>query len=281
MRFLFSTGSLYTYGLARCFALAADAGFDGIELLVDDRWDTRQPDYLQSLIARYGLSIQAVHCPFRSVPGWPAGKVETLEHTVRLAQALDASIVVHHLPMRVGLISLSIQGRRRPLPIPGWQPDRTYRDWIAGEDYRKLQKESGVKLCIENMPAWRAFGRRWNGFHWNSPGRLTQFPTLTLDTTHLGTWGLDPVDVYARWRERVAHVHLSNFDGREHRRPEVGHLDLAGFMGALVADSYSGSVTLELSPDALDAGDDDEHILRALSASLRRCRSWACKPRPG
>ena len=43
MRFLFSTGSLYRYGTARCFEFAARAGFDGVEVMVDDRWDTRQP----------------------------------------------------------------------------------------------------------------------------------------------------------------------------------------------------------------------------------------------
>jgi sugar phosphate isomerase/epimerase len=275
MHFLFSTGSLYTYGLDRCFAVAADAGFDGIELMVDERWDTRQPAYLQTLVSRYELPIRAVHCPFRPVPGWSAGRVEQLGHTVRLAQALGAPVVVHHLPLRIGVIIMLIQGRRRLLPIPGWHPDRSYRDWIAGEAYQELQKESGVKLCIENMPAWHAVGRRWNGFHWNSPDRLTRFPTLTLDTTHLGTWGLEPVEVYTQWRRRVAHVHLSNFDGREHRRPEVGHLDLAQFIGMLAADSYPGSITLELSPDALDAGDDDAHIRQALSASLSRCRAWA------
>ena len=36
MQFIFSTGSLYTYNTDRCFAFAAAAGFDGIELMVDD-----------------------------------------------------------------------------------------------------------------------------------------------------------------------------------------------------------------------------------------------------
>ena len=40
-----STGSLYTYGIARVFELAAEAGFDAIEVLADQRWDSRQPDY--------------------------------------------------------------------------------------------------------------------------------------------------------------------------------------------------------------------------------------------
>ena len=43
MRFALSTGSLYTYGLDRVFALAAEVGFDGIEVLIDPRFDTRQP----------------------------------------------------------------------------------------------------------------------------------------------------------------------------------------------------------------------------------------------
>jgi hypothetical protein len=44
-----STGSLYTYGLDRVFGLAQKAGFDGIEVLVDGRWDTRQADYLDNV----------------------------------------------------------------------------------------------------------------------------------------------------------------------------------------------------------------------------------------
>ncbi len=44
-----STGSLYTYGTARVFELAAEAGYDGIEILTDHRWDSRQPAYLRRL----------------------------------------------------------------------------------------------------------------------------------------------------------------------------------------------------------------------------------------
>ena len=36
-----STGSLYNYGVARVFELAAQTGYDGIEMLVDHRWDSR------------------------------------------------------------------------------------------------------------------------------------------------------------------------------------------------------------------------------------------------
>ncbi|NLF02028.1 MAG: NUDIX domain-containing protein, partial [Anaerolineales bacterium] len=50
-----STGSLFTYGLVRALEMAAEAGFDGVEVLVDHRWDTRQPVYLRRLACQAGM----------------------------------------------------------------------------------------------------------------------------------------------------------------------------------------------------------------------------------
>ncbi|MBE9470562.1 MAG: sugar phosphate isomerase/epimerase, partial [Chloroflexi bacterium] len=96
-----STGSLYSYGTARVFELAAKAGYDGIEVLVDHRWDTRQPAYLRRLSADYGLPIVAVHSPFVvEVPDWPFDQLGRLRRTATLAQEVGASMVVTHLPFR-------------------------------------------------------------------------------------------------------------------------------------------------------------------------------------
>lgn len=35
---------------------------------------------------------------------------------------------------------------------------------------------------------------------------------------HIGTWGLDLLGVYERLKGRTVYVHLSDFDGEEHRR---------------------------------------------------------------
>ena len=53
MKFIFSTGSLYTYSIDRVFGFAKKAGYDGMELLMDDRWDTRQADFISSLIKKH------------------------------------------------------------------------------------------------------------------------------------------------------------------------------------------------------------------------------------
>jgi sugar phosphate isomerase/epimerase len=272
MDFLLSTGSLYTYGISRCFAFAAEVGFDGIELLIDERWDTRQAAYVCSLVDRYDLPVRVVHSPFRPIPAWAIEPEARIKRSAAVASALGAAVVVHHLPVRFGYGILTLGTRRLILPLPMWRMDRAYRAWIETE-YAALQREVDPALCIENMPARRTLGYRWNAHQWNTIQALTRFESLTLDTTHLGTWGLDPATVYKTWGTRVKHVHLSNFDGREHRRPEDGHLDLGKLLATLATSDYSGAVTLELSPDALRAGCPDDEMRDRLAVCLAWCRA--------
>jgi sugar phosphate isomerase/epimerase len=279
MRFIFSTGSLYTYGIDRCFELAGRAGFDGMELMVDRRWDTRQPEYLLRLIERHGLPIIAVHTPLETgaTPGWPDDAPDRLRETVALAEALGAEVAIHHLPLRFRTHWLIAGRYRLPIPLPGRDP---YQRWLL-DGYATLQAATSVTLCIENMPAFRLFGLRLNLQRWNRPAEIVRFPALTLDTTHCGTWGWDPVEVYAQLRGQVRHVHLSNFDGKEHRRPEAGQLRLDRLLGRLAADGYAGAVSIELSPDALDAGKSDAEIAAHLAGSLAYCRAAVSGYPPG
>lgn len=275
MRFLFSTGSLHTYGIERCFAIAAQAGFDGIELMVDQRWDTRQPGYLQHLVQRYGLPVVAVHSPFGAVPGWPYGQPAQITSSVALAEAVGATTVIHHLPLRIGYATVAAGAQRFFVPVPGWNMEESYRRWLLGE-YRQLQRRTAVRLCIENMPARSVGQRRLNLHHWNTVEEMQQFDAITLDTTHLGTWSMDPAAVYTVWQRRVGHIHLSNFHaGKEHRLPERGQLHLDRLLALLTATGYAHAVSLELHPDALDAGQPDDHVIGLLRASLRTCRTWA------
>ncbi len=43
---VFSTGSLYPFGLDRVYGWAVEAGYDGVEIMMDERWDTHQDAYL-------------------------------------------------------------------------------------------------------------------------------------------------------------------------------------------------------------------------------------------
>ena len=276
MRFILSTGSLYNYSIDRVFAFAAEAGFDGIEMLIDHRWDTRQADYLRHLMESHSLPIPALHSPFsRNCSGWGETEYGAIARTAELANELGAQVVVHHLPMRFGYAFLQTAGRSLLLPNP-FDSGRQYATWLS-EGYAALQSSTDVLLCIENLPAARFLGRRVNPARWNAHSRttlddITRFPHITLDTTHLGTWGLDPLEAYDRWGQRVKHVHLSNFDGSEHRRPEDGSLRLGALLSRMAADAYSYSISLELQPDALEAGAPDSRIVDLLRGSLYFCR---------
>ncbi len=283
MKFIFSTGSLYSYGTARVIALAAQAGFDGIELMVDQRWDTRQPAHLLPLLEKHNLPVLAVHSPFRAVPGWPPEQPGLIRAAVQLAEAVAAPVVIHHLPARLEFAFVRMRRLQLQVPVGVRPAEQRYRQWLLS-DYPQLQAETHVKLCIENMPARKWWGRRLNRHHWNcvdwaSVDAITRFSSLTMDTTHLATWGLEPTEVYRRWGEQVGHIHLSNYNGREHRRPEHGQLDLTRLLRALATNHYDGAISLELHPDALGAGKPDEHVVGLMRESLRYCRSAAAAPR--
>lgn len=280
MRFILSTGSLYNYSLDRVFALAAESGFDGIEVLIDHRWDSRQSDHLRQLMESHQLPVPALHSPFsRNCSGWGETEHGAITRTAQLAAELGSQAVVHHLPTRFVFAYVQTVKGSYLIPNPFDSSHRKYTEWLK-RDYAAIQDETQVLLCIENMPALNILGRRVNPAHWNAHSRatfddITRFPNITLDTTHLGTWGLDPLEAYERWGQRVKHVHLSNYDGSEHRRPEDGILRLDALLARMAADGYAHSISLELHPDALEAGAPDSRIVELLRGSLNYCRQAA------
>jgi sugar phosphate isomerase/epimerase len=260
MRFALSTGSLYTYGLDRVFALAAEVGFDGIEVLVDSRFDTRQLVYLRRLMERYGLPILSIHAPFRlrRLAAWPKSQPESIAATAEIARAVGVDVIIVHLPY--------------------WR-ERAYLRWLRNELRAWQQAHPNPVVAVENMPVqwvrWWPIGPR-ELWRMNSLDVWGAFPHLTLDTTHLGTKGLDLLTVYERVRDRVVHVHLSNArrEGRrvqEHRRLEDGFLPLDALIGRLAQDRYDGIATVELNPEVLEA-EDEEKVRFHLGQQINFCR---------
>jgi sugar phosphate isomerase/epimerase len=135
----------------------------------------------------------------------------------------------------------------------------------------ELEAATGVLIGVENMPAGRLFGRRFNAYRLNNVDALRQFPHLTLDTTHLGTWGLDPVTFYRQLKDKIAHLHLANFDGREHRLPFDGHLPLDRLLQEMAREGYKGAVTVEANPGATDPS-NEATCLADLRRAVTFCR---------
>lgn len=273
MKIAFSTGSLYTYGLDRVFNLAAEAGFDGVELMIDNRWDTRDAAYLRRLQQRHDLPILSLHSPFPiiAVDGWPWDDADRTQRTVALAEALGVPTIVTHLPLRfhIAVVQSTLLKRLLLLPLPRrW--GRSYARWLK-TDLPALQRASSVTVAVENLPCHRLGSWRLDVHRMNRVEEWAQFPHLTLDTTHLGTWGLDVLAVYEQIADRVAHVHLSNFrDGKEHLRLDDGDLPLGAFLERL-KNRFRGTVAVELNPTSMEA--EDESKVRAhLRATVEFCR---------
>ncbi len=272
-RLTFSTGSLYLYSLDRAFALAAENCLDGVEVVCDARYDTRQPDNLRRLMDRHGLPVLSLHAPLFSehLEGWASGERAAIEQTVALAEQIGAEHVVMHLPARLWYITVSYAARTWRLPARSIHTE--VKRWMETGGLARFQAETPVRLCVENIPLLtRAVKDRWLTW-WNT---LKEWPrvhdSLTLDTTHWATHGIDPLAAFRAGDGRVRHIHLSNYAaGQQHLPPHTGELDLAGFLGTLAGEGFDGHIVLELNPRTLESW--DERRTRALLAeSVAFCR---------
>lgn len=272
-RLIYSTGSVYSRDVCENFAFAADAGLDGIEIMCDDRWSTRDPQYLQALSETYDMPVLVAHTPFSPrITGWgdPYDQVGRILRTLEFAETLGCEAIVVHLPRKLDWLMLQSNSFR--IHLPWASAFARVRDWMT-HDLAAVQARTPVKIAVENLPAVKVFGLEIDPTWWNDIASWSRIHDhLTLDTTHCATKRIDPITAYRAAAGRVAHIHLSNFkDGREHALPQTGDLDIGAFLRTLSADGFSGTVSLELRPDALDYQDADA-VRRNLRAATDFCR---------
>ncbi len=181
---IFSTGSLYPFGLDRSYGWAAEAGYDGVEIMMDERWDTVQDAYLNYLIEKHGIPILALHTPLHGGV-WRLDPEETLVRSARLAVKVGAPLVVVHPP----------------------PPGRPLARWANGP--LKSARQEGVHVAVENMPKGR-IERLFSVGHTRRcyrPEHLFGLGDVTLDTSHVAASGLDLMETYT---ERDRHPLLAS-----------------------------------------------------------------------
>ena len=264
---------MYTYGLTRVFDLASKANFDSIEILCDQRWDTRDVKYLRSLSDEFGLPVTSFHSPFLPVPGWPRSDSSRLLMTIKLALALDASVVVAHIPAKWQFARLSTEKFSFiPIPIP-WITTKHFQSWLLHK-IPIIEEQTGILVGVENMPVLKPLGIRMNPFSNNTLEGWKQYNHITLDTTHLATMNADPVQTLKLLgADKVVHVHLSNFNnGKQHRLPHNGEINLEEFLRTIRKNNYQGRITIELEPDSLGVPNLDQ-VKRNMYDSLSFCRN--------
>ncbi|MFW6113366.1 MAG: sugar phosphate isomerase/epimerase family protein [Actinomycetota bacterium] len=239
--------------MGEAFRFAAQAGFDGVELMVTKNAETQSAEYLKRLTERYSLPIKSIHAPFlmaaRKVWGGPRGKIE---RTVWMGRELGSEVVVVHLPYF-------------------WQMG--YARW-AHHNLNAYNRKSDVIVAMENAMMVNLI-RPVNLSFFNTLSELKHFEHLVMDTSHLGIAGIDIIEAWEELKVNVSHIHLSNnylkgFD--DHALPYEGHLPLDRFLGRLRRDGYGGLVVLELGPGPLEARLGGERVTENLKRSLEFCR---------
>ena len=247
MHVLFSTGALYGAPLAWSMGLARAAGCDGVELVLDPWMVLFGPRAIARVSERVGLSVEVLHPSifgFRGMNKPPQAFAQLGEWS----RALEVGLVVLH-----------------PLRIVGLAENTARFD--KGLEALRQAAYPDVRVSLENVPFFTMADRR-NPFV--EPEAVAEFArkrglSVTLDTTHLASAGLDLLAQYDGVSGLVSHIHLSDYRQprrwldrpeldtyvKHHQLPGTGMLPLRQFVRHLRVTAYDGAITLEVSPVAL------------------------------
>jgi sugar phosphate isomerase/epimerase len=225
-----STASVYPEPARAAFELAAELGYDGVELMVWTDPVSQDVAAVARLADRYGVPVLAVHAPCLAVTQrvWGADPIERIRRSVRAAVTLDARTVVLHPPFR-------------------WQ--RRYASQFADEVARAGEHD-GVALAVENMfPITRGSVRTVPyspGFDPTDIGHAH----YTLDLSHTAAAGSDALAMLERMGTGLTHVHLADGSGAardEHLVPGRGTQPCAEVCERLTESGFAGVVVVEIS----------------------------------
>lgn len=256
IKILINSGALHNYGLNRFFELASQAGYDGIELVIDNDWDNRQPEYIKKLEKKCKIKVLSVHSAMEFVTCWGSDPKVRHQESIKLAKKISAKHIVIH---------------------PHDYNDESFYIWVKKNYQELVDLARPIKVSFENHTTRRSAYRSDKKF-------FDRFPLYTMDTSHIATAELDLLKVLDKIGDKLAHIHLSDSDfakrpelpdliADRHMIPGTGKLPLKEFLQKLKKTKYSGYVVTELLPESLDAGKSDAEVLKNLKKALDFVRS--------
>ena len=243
-----STACLYYFPLRTTFRLAAEAGFDGMELVMSPQVWLRGARYVASLAREYGLGIYSVHQTLMRAA--PSGRgPHRIIDAANVALELGCPCVVIHAACEFYWAAPKVQHWLRMVEF--------CQERLLGSGTRLAVENMGIGADIDihsilaHLPVLFSFARRHD-------------LDITFDTCHAGTDNMELVSAYELIRERLVNVHLSDLaPGRgernrflrllhaHHQMPGEGRLPLRGFLSRLATDGFEGPISMEIGPVAL------------------------------
>lgn len=235
---IISTDSLRGYGLNRAFDLAKQAGYDGVDLVVNyGEFDTFNAEYVKKLILEYKLPVHAVTAPNEIAP-------KRIEEIVSLAKDIGAKVVVLQPPKIL---------------------DFKMTSWMKTE-IPKLREKEAISIALENAPSGTFLGIIPE-HAMGSAADLKDFKHVCLDVARLGEQKKDLMRAYTALKKFLVHIHLSNFyHGKKYAPPQEGIMPLESFMTKLKEDGYPGAISMKILPKYLHCGDDARVVKELVKA---------------
>ena len=230
IRVALSTASVWPESVAVGFELAAELGYDGVEVMVWGDPVSQDVAAVARLGARHRMPVLAVHAPCLLVTQrvWAADPAVRLERTVQAAIELGAGVVVVHPPFR-------------------WQ--RRYATGFA-QQVAALEASARLTIAVENMFPVRRGRFEVSGYAPSPDPTDVGYSHYTLDLSHTASAGVDAVAMAQRMGSRLAHLHLADGSGAsrdEHLVPGRGSQPCAEVCRTLVNGGFTGTVVLEVS----------------------------------
>ncbi len=264
-----STASVYPERTPDAFETAAALGYDGVEVMVSSDPVSQDVDVLQRLSDYHHVPVLAIHAPCLLITQrvWGREPWGKLQRAKDVAERLGAKVVVIHPPFR-------------------WQRDYA-REFESG--LARIGEETDVIFAVENMFPLRARGTEVVPYapHWNPVDQ--DYQHVTLDLSHTAVSGSDALEMAGKLGSRLAHVHLADGTGAtnrdEHLVPGRGGQPCAALLEQLAANSYPGTVVLEVNTRRALSRDERRtdlaealaftrlHLATAVKATRRRGRA--------
>ncbi|QLG27696.1 sugar phosphate isomerase/epimerase [Halorarum halophilum] len=291
MRFGFSTNAFRDYDLDSTVEVLGDAGYDGIEILLDDPHlypgtaDEDEVERVVGLLEEHGLEVcncnafmlSAIEPSAESEEAEFSRDTEAFHHPsfVEL-DADDRRKRVEHTKDALETAA-ALGAPHISVPPGGPVPKRKSDDEALDEFVEGLEavaptaEEVGVDVLVEPEPELLIetsddFLDLMDRVDSDSVG-------CNFDAGHFFSVGEDPAELVDELAEYTSHYHIEDIPAdRRHEHTQLGEgaMDIDGFLSTVEGSGYDGFVTVELYPYGETAEETAHDAMRYL-----REHGWA------
>lgn len=232
------TSSIFPLSLETSFAIAHEAGYDGVEVMITNDPKTRNISCLKSLEEKYSISVTSFHAPVLLLTHfvWGTNPETKLQKTAELAANMGSDTVVVHPPF-------------------SWQ-NKYSLNFL--KTVNKISLNTGVIIGVENMFPWGLRGKEMKAYSPSWEEIIQHFPKITFDFSHAALAGWDSLQVTKNLGDKLHHIHLCDGFGwnnqkdrkkvfDEHLPPGFGNQPVKETLNFLASQKWNGHIVSEIN----------------------------------